>query len=54
MKKIFAQPEMTVVIMNNRDIVTESMGMLGDYNSSTITIAAPGQRNVFDEWYEGY
>jgi len=53
-KKIFAQPEMMVVNMKNHDIITNSpMSVLGDYNSSTITIAAPGQRGL-DDWYEGY
>ena len=51
-KKIFAQPEMMVVNMKNNDILTNStMGVLGDYNSSTVTIAAPDR---FNDYYEGY
>lgn len=55
-KKIFAQPEMMVVNVKRNDIITsstEKMGMLGDYNSSNVTIAAPGQRGL-DDWDAGY
>ena len=50
MKKIFAQPELTVVRMNNNDIVT--LSLQGAYNGSA-EILAPGQRGL-DDWYEGY
>ena len=55
-KKIFAQPEMMVVNVKRNDIITgstEKMGMLGDYNSGSVNIAAPGQRGLND-YYEGY
>lgn len=47
MKKIFAQPELTVVNMKHNDIVTASDPILsGTYSGGTIL--APGQRGVFD------
>ena len=54
MKKIFEQPALEVVRMNNNDIVTNSdpRGIV-DPTSSTLEQLAPGQRNVID-WYEGY
>ncbi len=55
-KKIFAQPEMMVVKMSNRDIITDSttMNVNGTFGSG-VTIAAPGQRGLdFESWYEGY
>ena len=54
MTKKYNSPMLQVVSIKSNDILTTStMGMLGDYNSSNVTIAAPGQR-AFDEWYEGY
>ena len=50
MKKIFAQPELTVVRMNNNDIVT--LSTYGVYDGQK-EILAPGQRGL-DDWYEGY
>ena len=52
MKKNFEQPALEVVRMNNRDIVTESLGITGTVTNPN-AILAPGQRS-FDEWYEGY
>ena len=52
--KTYNSPMLQVVSINKKDIIaTSTMGMLGDYNSSTVTIGAPGQRGL-DEWYEGY
>ncbi len=54
MTKKYNSPMLQVVSIKSNDILTNSqMGMLGDYNGSTITIAAPGQRGL-DDWYEGY
>lgn len=55
-KKIFAQPEMMVVEVKRNDIITsstEKMGMLGDYDSGSVIMAAPGQRGLND-WDAGY
>ena len=53
MTKKYNSPMLQVVSIKNNDILTNSpMNVLGDYNSSTITIAAPGIRDV-DTWYEG-
>ena len=55
MTKKYNSPMLQVVSIKKSDIIaTSTMNMLGDYNSSNVTIGAPGQRNVFDEWYEGY
>jgi hypothetical protein len=51
-KKIFAQPEMMVVRMNNNDIVTLSLQST-NFNPETGTILAPGQRGL-DDWDAGY
>ncbi len=54
-KKVFAQPEFTVVRMNNNDIVT--MSLQGAYdptaNEGNNPILAPGQRGL-DDWDAGY
>lgn len=53
--KTYNSPMLQVVSIKSNDILTNSqMSVQGNYDSNTITIAAPGQRNVFDSWYEGY
>ena len=52
-KKIYAQPELTVVTIKRNDIVTSSpttldIGGAGSANDAE----APGRR--FNIWYEGY
>ena len=54
-KKIFAQPEIMVVRMNNNDIVTNSLQRGADVNSGYGD--APGLRTLdssFDVWNEGF
>ena len=54
MKK-YENPMLQIVSIKNNDILTNSpMEMLGDYNSSNVTIAAPGQRGLFDPYEAGY
>ena len=48
MKKIYNQPTLEVVRMNNNDIVT--LSTYGKYNGSDV-ILAPDR---FNDWYEGY
>ena len=52
MKKIFAQPELTVVNMKHNDIVTTSDPILNGTYSGGVVLS-PGQRDI-DSWYEGY
>ena len=53
MKK-YENPMLQVVSIKNNDILTNSpMSMRGNYDSNTVTIAAPGQRGL-DDYYEGY
>ena len=52
--KTYNSPMLQVVSIKNSDVIaTSTMSMLGDYNSSTVTIAAPGQRGL-DDWDAGY
>ena len=51
MKKIFEQPALEVVRMNNHDIVTESLTRGSNVSSGDCD--APGMR-IFDSWDEGY
>ena len=51
-KKIFAQPEMMVVRMNNNDIVTLSLQNAA-FEGGSGDILAPGQRGL-DDWDAGY
>ena len=50
-KKIFAQPEITVVNIKKNDIVTESI-TTAEINEGIFDANAAGRR--FDNWYEGY
>ena len=45
-----------VVSIKNNDILTNStpMSVQGNYDSGTISIAAPGQRGLFDPYDAGY
>ncbi len=52
MKKIFAQPEMTVVNMKSNIIATSNV-QYGFTTTSTSGNLAPGQRSL-DDYYEGY
>lgn len=52
MKKIFAQPEMTVVNMKSNIIATSNPNW-GQKTDQTSGNLAPGQRGL-DDWYEGY
>ena len=49
MKKIFEQPELQVVRMNNRDIVTESIGAAVETATSG-TNDAPDRFRDWDEY----
>ena len=51
MTKKYNSPMLQVVRMKNNDIVTISKTEEYDENYETL---APGQRNAFDSWYEGY
>ncbi|MBO7546379.1 MAG: hypothetical protein J6T19_06735 [Paludibacteraceae bacterium] len=52
--KTYNSPMLQVVSIKNNDILTNSpMSMRGNYDSNTVTIAAPGQRGL-DDWDAGY
>ena len=53
--KTYNSPMLQVVSIKKNDIVTasENMTVQGNYDSGTITIAAPGMRGL-DDYYEGY
>lgn len=53
-KKIFAQPEMMVVHMNNNDIVTLSLKAVNETYGAGVgeDVFAPGRR--MDDWDAGY
>ncbi|MBO7546702.1 MAG: hypothetical protein J6T19_08465 [Paludibacteraceae bacterium] len=54
MKKIFAQPEITVVNIKNNDIVTDSRRVLfGTGTKSGSEACSPGLR-TFEDWDAGY
>ena len=53
MKK-YENPMLQVISVKSNDILTNSpvsMGMIGDYNGSSISIAAPDR---FNDYYEGF
>jgi len=55
MKKIYNNPTLKVVRINNNVIATSTFSMSYNVTSSDINdIGAPGQRNLFDEWNEGF
>ena len=51
MKKIFAQPELTVVNMKHNDIVTTSDPVLSGAFQEGDAVLSAGRR--FNDWYEG-
>lgn len=54
MTKKYVNPMLQVVSIKNSDVIaTSTMGMLGNYDSNTVTIAAPGQRGL-DSYDAGY
>lgn len=52
MKKIFEQPELMVVHMNNNDVIATSptVNVIGTYSEGTMTDLAPERRS----WDAGY
>lgn len=53
MKKIFEQPELMVVHMNNNDVIatsTTTVNVLGTYSEGNMTDLAPERRG----WDEGF
>ena len=55
MTKKYNSPMLQVVSINQNDIIATSTTTLGiGASGSAINAEAPGLRNVFDEWYEGY
>ena len=57
MTKTYKTPMLQIVSIKSNDILTTStMNMLGNYGAG-VTIAAPGQRGLFDpddSWDAGY
>ena len=56
MTKKYNSPMLQIVSIKSNDILTNSpvpMSVQGNYDSNTITIAAPGQRGL-DDWDAGY
>ena len=55
MTKNYNSPMLQIVSINSKDIIAtsgEKMGMLGNYDSGTVTIAAPDR--FHDDWDAGY
>ena len=52
MTKKYNNPVLQVVGISKKDIIATSLVRGADVNSGVND--APGRRNVFDEWYEGY
>ena len=55
MTKKYNSPMLQVVSIKKSDVIATSTTTLGiGASGSAINAEAPGLRNVFDEWYEGY